>query len=76
MVSRSQPCADTGPSPRSLISMSELLAAASTFTDLRNGIEEVLRDHITIDADGFTIKGYDAAAEALIFYFAGKMNPA
>lgn len=73
MASRNQPCADA--QERSPIPLGYLLAVAKTFTELRDAIEEILRDHIAIDDDGYTINGHDAAAEALIFFFDEKMNP-
>lgn len=59
---------------RSPISVASLLAVASTFTDLRTGIMDVLTNHLTVD-EGWRILGQEAAAEALIFFFAEKLNP-
>jgi hypothetical protein len=52
------------------IDMAALTGVANTFTKLRSEIDAILREHLVVDGDGYTVKGHEAASEALIFYFA------
>lgn len=57
------------------ILITDLLKVANTFTEMRSDIDALLREHIVVDSDCYTINGHEAASEALIFYFAEKLNP-